>query len=46
MWEAWGGPLRDFVRARGLAFASEYMAAEDLQTNYVCIGPVNKVRRH
>ena len=30
-------------RAAGLAFAAEYMAAEDLQTNFVCIGPVNKV---
>ena len=42
VWEAWGGPLLRFVRRRGLAFAAEYMAAEDLQTNFVCIGPVNK----
>ena len=43
VWEAWGGCLRRLVRARGLAFALDYMHAEDEQTNYVCIGPVNKV---
>ena len=41
-WEAHGGWLLKLVRNRGLAFASEYMAAEDAQTNYVCIGPVKK----
>ncbi len=44
LWESYGGPLRDATRSRGLAFAARYMHAEDLQTNYVCIGPVNKVR--
>jgi squalene/oxidosqualene cyclase-like protein len=43
IWENWGGPLRDALRARGMRFAAEYMAAEEEQTNYVCIGPVNKV---
>jgi len=43
MWEAYGGSIKDMLRARGLAFAIDYMAAEDAQTNYVCIGPVNKV---
>jgi len=42
-WESYGGPLRRWLRVRGLAFSLEYMAAEDLQTNFVCIGPVNKV---
>ena len=36
-------PVRDFVRSRGLKFAAEYMKAEDLQTNYINIGPVSKV---
>jgi hypothetical protein len=31
------------LRAAGAAFALEYVNAEDLQTNYVDIGPVNKV---
>lgn len=35
--------LRDWVRARGLRFAIEYIGAEDLQTNFIDIGPVNKV---
>ncbi|KAL1514656.1 hypothetical protein AB1Y20_003746 [Prymnesium parvum] len=43
VWEDWGGPLRRALRAKGLHFALEYMHAEDEQTNYVCIGPVNKV---
>lgn len=30
------------LRKRGLAFAEDYIQAEDLQTNYICIGPVNK----
>ena len=37
------GPLRRRLRAAGLAFSADYCRAEDLQTNYVCIGPVNKV---
>ena len=43
VWEHWGGPLRRALRRRGLAFALDYMRAESEQTNYVCIGPVNKV---
>jgi len=36
-------PLRSWLRRRGVAFAAAYAYAEDQQTNYVCIGPVNKV---
>ena len=36
-------PFRAFVRRRGLAFSADYCKAEDLQTNFVDIGPVNKV---
>ena len=36
-------PLRNYVRGKGLRMAEEYMRKEDLQTNYICIGPVNKV---
>ena len=43
LWEGWGGPLLRKVRRSGLAFAIDYMHAEDEQTNYVDIGPVNKV---
>lgn len=32
-----------WLRRSGVEFAAEYMHAEDLQTNYVDIGPVNKV---
>eukprot|EP00804_Cyclotella_cryptica_P024609 CCRYP_001611-RB/>CCRYP_001611-RB protein AED:0.13 eAED:0.13 QI:278/1/1/1/0.75/0.55/9/2146/915 len=35
-------PFRDAVRGAGLKFCLEYMRAEDLQTNYIDIGPVNK----
>jgi cycloartenol synthase len=44
-YESWSvfRPFRDFVRRRGLAFCVDYMAAEDLQTNSIDIGPVNKV---
>lgn len=35
-------PFKTFVRARGLKFCTEYMIAEDLQTNFIDIGPVNK----
>lgn len=44
VWESYGGLLKRKLRARGVAFALEYMHAEDEQTNYICIGPVNKVR--
>ena len=43
VWEACGGAALRFLRGRGLAFAVEYMHAEDLQTNFIDIGPVNKV---
>eukprot|EP01083_Nonionella_stella_P127656 386672_1 len=36
-------PFKKFVRSFGLKFSREYMAAEDLQTNFINIGPVNKV---
>jgi len=35
-------PFRDAIRKAGLDFCLEYMRAEDLQTNYIDIGPVNK----
>jgi len=35
-------PFKNFVRKAGLNFCVDYMAAEDLQTNYIDIGPVNK----
>ncbi|KAK7239296.1 oxidosqualene cyclase [Aureococcus anophagefferens] len=43
VYEDLGGPLRRYARRKGLAFSADYCRAEDLQTNYVCIGPVNKV---
>jgi len=44
-YESWSilQPIKNFVRRKGLSFSREYMAAEDLQTNYIDIGPVNKV---
>jgi hypothetical protein len=36
-------PFKTYVRKLGLAFSIDYMHAEDLQTNYIDIGPVNKV---
>jgi cycloartenol synthase len=30
-------------RQAGIKYAMEYMHSEDLQTNWICIGPVNKV---
>ncbi|CAM9367198.1 unnamed protein product, partial [Phaeothamnion confervicola] len=43
-WRTLGlGPVARRLRARGMRFASEYMAEEDEQTNYIDIGPVNKV---
>lgn len=45
-YERWcPGFIERRIRAAGAAFALEYVRAEDLQTNYVDIGPVNKVRR-
>ena len=44
-YETWAifQPLKIYLRTYGLKFCREYMAAEDLQTNYIDIGPVNKV---
>jgi squalene cyclase len=44
-YETWGflQPVKNYVRGFGLKFCQEYMAAEDLQTNFIDIGPVNKV---
>jgi len=44
-YETWSifQPFKNFVRHYGLKFSLEYMKAEDLQTNYIDIGPVNKV---
>jgi hypothetical protein len=44
-YETWAifQPFKNFVRRYGLEFCAEYMAAEDLQTNFIDIGPVNKV---
>ena len=44
-YETWSflQPLKNYVREYGLKFSFEYMKAEDLQTNYINIGPVNKV---
>jgi hypothetical protein len=36
-------PLKNYVRQRGLAFSLDYMKAEDATTNFIDIGPVNKV---
>jgi len=36
-------PLKNFVRKYGLQFCIKYIYAEDLQTNFIDIGPVNKV---
>jgi len=35
-------PLKSLVRRFGLKFSLEYINAEDIQTNYVDIGPINK----
>ena len=44
-YETWSifQPFKNFVRKHGLSFCVDYMAAEDLQTNFIDIGPVNKV---
>jgi len=36
-------PLRRLLRRKGVEFCLNYMRAEDLQTNFINIGPVNKV---
>ena len=36
-------PLKNYFRKFGLQYSVEFMRAEDLQTNYINIGPVNKV---
>ena len=36
-------PFKNYVRKKGLDFTISYIQAEDLQTNYIDIGPVNKV---
>lgn len=36
-------PIKKIIRKRGLVFCADYMAAEDVQTNFIDIGPVNKV---
>jgi squalene/oxidosqualene cyclase-like protein len=44
-YETWSivQPFKNWVRQRGLRFSIDYLKAEDLQTNYIDIGPVNKV---
>ena len=44
-YETWSifQPFKNFVRKHGLKFSLDYMEAEDLQTNFIDIGPVNKV---
>jgi hypothetical protein len=44
LYENWGifSPFRNAVRKAGLKYCLEYMRAEDLQTNFIDIGPVNK----
>ena len=42
-YEKYGGFVKRFLRERGVRFAMEYIRAEDRQTNFVDIGPVNKV---
>lgn len=44
-YETWAifQPIKNVLRAYGLKYCLEYMAAEDLQTNFIDIGPVNKV---
>ena len=41
-WAFGGSECKNPLRRAGLAFALDYMKAEDLQTNFVDIGPVNK----
>lgn len=34
---------KHFLRQRGLAFALDYISVEDIQTNFIDIGPVSKI---
>lgn len=45
IYEEWAifKPFKNFVRHYANDFCIDYMGAEDLQTNYIDIGPVNKV---
>jgi len=45
LYEDWSifQPFKRLVRRNGLEFSLKYMAAEDEQTNFIDIGPVNKV---
>jgi hypothetical protein len=36
-------PIRNYLRSLAYPFVEEYLHAEDSQTNYIDIGPVNKV---
>jgi squalene/oxidosqualene cyclase-like protein len=44
-YETWSifRPFRDYVRRYGLLFCLDYMKAEDLLTNFINLGPVDKV---
>jgi cycloartenol synthase len=44
-YETWSifQPIKNYIRPYGLDFCVSYMAAEDAQTNFIDIGPVNKV---
>lgn len=44
-YETWAifQPFKNFVSKFALKFCLDYMHAEDLQTNFIDIGPVNKV---
>ena len=35
--------FKNYVCRKGLKFYADYMAAEDLQTNFINIGLINKV---
>lgn len=41
-WKVFDG-IRKPLREKGCAYSMDYIRAEDLQTNYINIGPVNKV---
>lgn len=42
-YEKWNIPFKQSLRQQGLEFTITYIRAEDLQTNFIDIGPVNKV---
>ncbi len=42
-YEEWNIPFKRSLRQKGLQFSITYIRAEDLQTNFIDIGPVNKV---